>query len=287
VVCLLALLGWQRPACALDIYTIDTKSGKEDYGDSHVQRLLLAVLEASSGKYGPYQLRTSLLRMERDRLMLEMQQGREVNLSVQVTSTLWEQQLAVVRIPVDKGISGYRIALIDGRRQAEFSALRTLEQLKAMPMGAGRQWSSTVVFARSGFDVVQGNSSAGLHSMLAAHRFDYFPRAIDEAIFEQAAYVRQFPTLAVERSMAIYMPLPRYFFVGGSDRQRLAERLEYGLQALIVNGRYDQIFHEFYDGLIDRTGLRKRRVFRLDNPSLPSQTPLANKAYWYDPFERR
>nr|WP_254504470.1 hypothetical protein [Duganella vulcania] len=225
------------------------------------------------------------MRVQRDRLMVEMIKGREVNLSAQVTSPEWERKLTPVRIPVDKGLSGYRIALIDGRDQAMFSKVRTLAQLKAKSLGAGRQWSSTAVLAEAGFKVVGGPTTAGLHRMLAAHRFEYFPRAIDEALFERDEYAPAFPQLAVERSFAIYVPLPRYFFVGGQPR--LARRLEYGLQLLIADGRFDQIFHEFYDGLIEKAGLRARRIFKLDNPLLSPQTPLGNKAYWYDPIDQR
>ncbi|WP_373988483.1 hypothetical protein [Duganella sp. BuS-21] len=59
------------------------------------------------------------------------------------------------------------------------------------------------------------------------------------------------------------------------------------MQQLIADGRFAQIFHEFYDGLIDQAGLRKRRIFRVDNPLLSPQTPLSNKAYWYGPFDHR
>ena len=50
------------------------------------------------------------------------------------------------------------------------------------------------------------------------------------------------------------------------------------------DGRFDQLFHESYDGLIEKAGLRKRRIFHIDNPLLSPQTPLSNKAYWYNPY---
>lgn len=278
----LALLGWQDAACAIDVVMIDAKSSKSSYGDSHVLRLVTAALEASSVKYGPYEFRVAPLSMERDRLLQEMLKGELVNLSAQVTSREWEQKLTPIRIPVDKGISNYRISLIDSRNQDLFSAVRTLDQLKNLSLGAGRQWSLTATYKQAGFHVVEGSTSAGLHSMLAAGRFQHFPRAIDEAVYEQAAYAPSFPTLALERSFALYIPSPRYFFLGGGQQLRLAQRLEYGMQILIADGRFDQLFHEFYDGLIDKAGLRKRRIFRLDNPLLSPQTPLSNKAYWYE-----
>jgi hypothetical protein len=212
-----------------------------------------------------------------------MLKGELVNLSSQVTSPEWEQKLIPIRIPVDKGISSYRISLIDSRNQSLFSAVRTLDQLRNLSLGAGRQWSLTTTYKGAGFNVVEGSTLAGLHSMLAAGRFHYFPRAIDEAVYEQAAYVPLFPTLSLERSFALYIPSPRYFFLGGVQQQRLAQRLEYGLQILIADGRFDQLFHQYYDGLIDKVGLRKRRIFKIDNPLLSPQTPLANKAFWYQP----
>jgi hypothetical protein len=283
---MLVLLPPLALARAPDVYTIDHNFSRADLRDRYTYHLLTAALDASSAQYGPYDLRTSPLAMERDRLMQEMVLGKLVNLSAQITSADWEHKLIPIRIPVDKGLSGYRVSLIDGRRQATFSAVRTVEQLKRIPLGVGRQWSSAAVFLDTGFAVALGNSTAGLHSMLAADRFQHFPRAIEEALYEQAAYASSFPELALERSFVIYMPLPRYFFVA-PGHARLAERLEAGMRALMADGTFDLIFHEFYDELIDKVGLRKRRLFRLENRNLPPQTPLANKAYWYEPLEHK
>lgn len=280
--CVLALAGPQARAWAADVYTIDMNSSKSRFNNSHVMSLLKAALEASSSRYGAYQLKVSSLHMERERLLQEMLKGESVNLSGQVTSAEWENRLIPIRIPLDKGLSCYRISLIDERSQSAFSAVRTLDELKQYRVGAGRQWSSTSIYRYAGLPLVESNSTLGLHSMLAAGRFQYFPRAIDEAIYEQAAYVQEFPALAVERSFALYIPAPRYFFIGG-QQQRLAQRLEFGLQRLVADGRYDQLFHQFYDGLIEQAGLRKRRIFRLANPELSPLTPLHVKAYWYVP----
>lgn len=282
----LALVGWTQPARALDSYVIDHVFSNADYRDRYALAVLNAALEASSAKYGPFELKVSPRNMERDRLMLEMVKGDLVNLTAQITSEDWERRLIPIRIPLDKGFSGYRIFLIDGRRQPQFSAITTLQQLQALPVGSGRQWSATAVLRRSGFDVVAGSSSPSLHAMLAAQRFIYFPRSIDEALFERDAFAAEFPSLAIEGELALYMPLARYFFISPSQ-QRLALRLEYGMQLISADGRLDRLFHQAYDGLIEKVGLRRRRIFRLENPFLPPQTPLSNKAYWYDPVAGR
>ncbi|WP_343733361.1 hypothetical protein [Duganella sp.] len=283
---LLALPCWPQQETARDVYLIDHNFSRQDSRDRYTLLMLRAALDASSARYGDYDLRSSPLGMERDRLLSEMKKGALVNLSAQITSPEWERSLMPIRIPIDKGLSGYRISLIAGSQQARFNTITTLEQLKRLPLGAGRQWSSTAVFLHAGFEVAQGNSTANLHSMLAAHRFLHFPRGIEEAVFEQAAYAPAFPDLEVERSMAIFFPLPRYFFVT-PGQPRLAGRLEYGLRRMLADGSFDRIFHDFYDELINKVNLRKRRIFRLDNPLLSPETPLANKAYWYDPLEHK
>jgi hypothetical protein len=286
VLAMLALCGAPLHAAGVDSYTIDYNFSRPNYRDRYTLQVLRAALKASSIKYGPYELRISPLVMERDRLMLEMERGELVNLSAQISSLEWERKLIPIRIPIDKGLSSYRISLIDRRRQAQFSAITSLPQLKALSLGAGRQWSSTAVFSSAGFDVVHGNSTDGLHSMLAANRFVHFPRGVEEVVFEHESHVAAFPALAIESGMVIYMPLPRYFFVAPGNR-RLAQRLEYGLHLLINDGSFDKMFHQTYDGVIEKVALRKRRVFKLDNPSLSPETPLAHKAYWYDPFAHK
>jgi hypothetical protein len=283
---MLALCGFPLHAAGVDSYTIDYNFSRPNYRDRYTLQVLRAALQASSAKYGPYELSISPLVMERDRLMLEMVRGELVNLSAQISSLEWERKLIPIRIPIDKGLSSYRISLIDGRRQAQFSAITSLPQLKGLSMGAGRQWSSTAVFSIAGFDVVHGNSTDGLHSMLAANRFVHFPRGVEEVVYEHEGHVAAFPALAIESGMAIYMPLPRYFLVA-PGQQRLAQRLEYGLHLLINNGSFDKMFHQAYDGVIEKVALRKRRVFKVDNPLLSPETPLAHKAYWYDPLPHK
>jgi len=282
----LALCGAPLHAGAIDSYTLDYNFSRPNYRDRHALQVLRAALQASSAKYGPYELSVSPLVMERDRLVLEMVRGELVNLSAQVSSPEWERKLIPIRVPIDKGLSNYRISLINGSRQAQFDAIISMSQLKALSLGAGRQWSSTAVFSSHGFDVVPGNSTDNLHSMLAANRFVHFPRGVDEVMFEYERHVVAFPALALESSMVIYMPLPRYFFVA-PGQQRLAQRLEYGLNLLVADGSFDKMFQQAYGRVIEKVALRKRRVFRLDNPFLAPETPLSNKAYWYDPFARK
>ncbi|USX28274.1 hypothetical protein NHH73_08325 [Oxalobacteraceae bacterium OTU3CINTB1] len=283
---MLALCGAPLHAGAVDSYTLDFNFSRPNYRDRHALQVLQAALKASSAKYGPYELSVSPMVMERDRLVLEMVRGKLVNLSAQISSPEWERKLIPIRVPIDKGLSSYRISLINGSRQAQFDAITSVSQLKAFSLGAGRQWSSTAVFSGAGFDVVPGNSTDNLHSMLAANRFVHFPRGVDEVVFEYDSHVAAFPALAIESGMVVYMPLPRYFFVAPGHK-RLAQRLEYGLNLLVADGSFDKMFHQAYDGVIEKVALRKRRVFKLHNPLLSPETPLAHKAYWYDPFAQK
>ncbi|MDB5815335.1 MAG: hypothetical protein JWN23_2452 [Rhodocyclales bacterium] len=247
-------------------------------------QLLHEILERTKHQFGPYELKYSDVRIEqRPRLLREMKHGEVVNVTVQPTQPEWESELPVIRIPIDKGIASYRIFLINEEDQPVFSAITNLDQLKAKRLGVDRSWSSYPIYAASGFTMETGNNYEGLFSMLMTHRFDYFPRAIYEAIPEQAGRKESAPNIAVEKSIAIYFPLPRYFFVSPAY-PNLAKRIEVGFEMIIKDGTFDRLFMKYHGDLITQAGFCSRRIFEIPNPFLTAETPLQRKELWFDPF---
>ncbi len=165
--------------------------------------MLRAALEASKPMYGPYKISVAPV-MQRSRMLREMQEGKLVNVNVASTTREWEQTLIPIRIPVDKGLSSYRIALIDDRRQNEFCHITSLSQLRQLAVGVGAQWPTRALYEHAGLPVVPGTSQAGLYDMLMVRRFDYYPRTIDEAILGQAEQAPRYPHIAVEQSCMFY-----------------------------------------------------------------------------------
>lgn len=274
---------WPGVTHAEDDYLMAIRDPQTDPSQNYLVQLLQAALEASKPQYGPYKLSTEILSMQRRRVLVELQSGQLVNVGIQLTSPDWEQALLPIRIPVDKGLTNFRIALIDGRRQEEFSHIKSLQQLRQLAVGVGEQWATRDLYYQNDLHVVTGNSNSGMAGMLMQGRFDYFPRSVEEAVRETKALSPSNPNLAMEKTFMIYLPVPRYFFIS-PHAPRLAERLKAGLEKLIASGDFDRAFRDYYGPAIVEAGLCGRTIFRLKNASLSPETPLERRNLWFDPF---
>ncbi len=119
--------------------------------------------------------------------------------------------------------------------------------------------------------------------MLINERFDYFPRGIYEAYPEYEGRKEKFPDLFVEETILLHYPYPCYSFVN-INNVRLADRVERGLNMMIEDGSFDELFFESHQEIIEKSNLKGRRLFEIENPLLPATAPLDRTELWYDPF---
>lgn len=193
-----------------------------------------------------------------------------------------EDDLLPVRIPLEKGLLGYRVFLIRAGEQGRFSTITSLNELKALLAGQGQDWNSTRILEHNGFAVVTANSYQSLFRMLRDGRFDFFPRGLNEAWAELAA--KPDLGLTVEQGLLLRYPATSYFFVN-KDNAPLAARLEKGLRAALADGSFDRLLtgHPSHRELFHLARLSERRVLRIDNPFLPKATPLDETMLWVIP----
>lgn len=193
-----------------------------------------------------------------------------------------ENRLIPIRIPIYKGMLGYRLLLIRGGEQARFSAINTLEELLDVSVGQGETWSDTPILKYAGFKVTTSSDPKNLAYMLGSNRFDAYPRGMMEPWVELGAWADI--DLEVEQSLVIIYPMPAYIFVS-PKRKELALLIESGLEKAIKDGRFDQ--HFVSDSRV-RTGLTnsklddRKRIY-LTNPNLPKSTPLTRRELWLHP----
>ena len=234
--------------------------------------LLRQALAATLATHGPFELRQSTA---------PMNQARANTL----TSPL------PVRIPIDKGLISYRVFLIRGAMQPRFAAVRSLDELRAFSVGSFVTWADTRILREGGFKVVTGDNYEGLFRMLVAERFDFFSRSADEAYREFDERKDLLPEMRVEDTVLLHFPTTRLFFLQRSDEgQRLADRIEAGLNRMIKDGSFDAHFLRHKGALIQRAHLKSRRVFQIDNPFLSPETQATRKSrpeIWYDPLKGR
>lgn len=190
-----------------------------------------------------------------------------------------EQQLRPIRIPLFKGLFGYRVLLIRKQEQARFDHINDIDDLAKLLGGQGTHWPDTLILQANGLPLTTAETTESLFRMINAKRFDYFPRGISEAWFELLQ--RKEANLAVEENLLLYYPTAIYFFVN-KNNEALAQRIEKGMEVLIDNGKFDQFFYNHPRVSSGLERLKNRRIVELKNPYLPAETPVNNPRYWID-----
>lgn len=261
---------------------VDPPETTLDKRNDFPEKLLHAILEKTRPGFGDYEIRFAKVEMDRRRLLNELERGERVNLSAKASQSEWEKRLLPIRIPIDKGLGGYRLFHIRAQDQPLFDQVKSLDELKYLRVGAQLGWSSVPVYKAYGFDLVTGNNYEGLFAMLNAKRFDYMPRGLPEIFIEHDLRKTQYPALAIEQHLLLYYPFPKYFFVSPQSPE-LAERIRTGLQALIADGTFDRMFYQYHADMLKRAKLCQRQRFAVGNPELGQETPYNIESYWYDP----
>ena len=248
---------------------------------SYYWDLLEAALKVTKPKYGPYKVGTSPKQMNPARAERSLMNSKEITLLVRATSREREEVLLPIRIPVDKGLIGYRLFLIQRATQDRLDSVRTVNDLKSFSIGQGIQWIDTDIMRAAGLNIQSGGSYESLFLMLAAGRFDIFSRGINEIGVEFNTHAAAIPDLMIEKNLLLYYPLPRYFFFARTpEGELLAKRVEEGLRMMMKNGEFERRYQLFKREMLAGLSIAGRRLLTIDNPLLSVETPLADRELW-------
>ncbi len=262
-------------------YVYPPPEGGSDVRLHYYWELMQAALDETTPKWGPYVLETSTKPMNAARAELLLTGATDISVMVRATSIVREQAMRPLRIPVDKGLTGYRVFLIKASTQPRVDHVRTLAQLQTLSIGQGATWVDTDILRAGGFTVVTAPTYELLLPMLDSNRFDLFSRGVNEISHELLTGRQRYPALAIERRLLLYYPLPRYFFFSRTpEGERLAQRAEEGLRLLIRNGKFEKHYQAFKRSILSELSLNGRRVLKISNPQLPADTPLAERELW-------
>lgn len=252
-------------------------------GEEYRQEYVLAQLQLALDKVGsPLQLQPSEQPMEQERALLSLEEGNSVDVVWSMTSRDREQRLLPVRIPLDKGLYGWRIALLRADRAQLLQQVRTLGDLQAFSAGQGHDWPDTAILRHNGQPVVVTSNYDSLFRMLDAGRFDYFPRAVIE-IWDEARH-RSDAALTIDRHLLLHYPTALYFFFSPRNPE-LAESVRAGMQLALADGSFDRLFMQRYGASLQQVNFAERQVLEMDNPLLPSATPLQQRELWFSPSD--
>ncbi|MBB2487382.1 hypothetical protein H5407_19270 [Mitsuaria sp. WAJ17] len=234
--------------------------------------------------HGPnaYEVHASGTAMTQGRGLRELEFGRsDINLLWSMTSRAREKTLLTVRIPLDRGILGWRLLLVRADDLERFARIRSLDALRKLQAGQMHDWPDTEILRHNGLPVGTASMYEKLFRMLARSRIDYFPRSVMEIEDELQRYGRPLDLVIAPRLMLRY-PTANYFFVSPRFPQ-LAEDLRLGLEKAIAERSLQALFAQHFRALLQRMDIMHRQVLRLDNPLLPPETPLQRPELWADP----
>lgn len=279
----LALVATQllmAPACAEQIrIPVKVQSTALEQPSDYFTTLLVMALEASKADNEAIDIIFSPRDYAQARWINMLQNDKGNFVIWTMTDKGREQQLRPIRIPLFKGLFGYRVLLIRKQEQARFDQVHTVQDLEKLLGGQGTHWPDTLILQANGLRLTTAETTESLFRMINAKRFDYFPRGVSEARFELLQ--RNETNLVVEENILLYYPTAVYFFVN-KNNEALAQRIEKGMELLIDNGKFDQFFYNHPRVSLGLEQLKKRRIIELKNPYLPAETPVNNPRYWID-----
>lgn len=225
-----------------------------------------------------YRVEYPAVSMNQNRQIVELEAGRTIDVAPLPSSADRETRLLPIRIPLNKGLLGWRLGLVRKGDTDRIAQIKTLADLKGLRIAQGQDWPDTQILSQgNGLEVIQGSSYEGLFKMLESQRFDYFPRSVMEIWDEQEAHAG---TLEIEPHLALHYFYDSYFFVNKRNT-KLAADIREGMEKAIADGSFDKIFNEHWGERVRKARLNERTVIELRNPLLTPETPSNRHELWY------
>lgn len=244
---------------------------------AYFPQLLRLAMEKTAETDGPFVIRHFDGELTSPRQALELKMNGVINVMWDGTNAQREVELRPIRVSLLRELNDYRVFLIRKEDRATFAAIKSLDDLRKLNAGAGVNWPSTDILRANGLPVVTSITYKALFPMLKVKRFDYMPRGIYEAWYEQRMHAND--GLVIEEGIFLHYRVPFYFFVS-RENKALAERITRGLQLAQRDGSFDKLFNSFPAFQRSQAEIEagKRRIFELkqlqDSTIVPHREPV-------------
>jgi len=267
--CLVFLFVGFNAFATSDIFTVRYQSPANDY----IAELFFLALEKSDKKFNcipvknlPSQKRTLLL----------LGEDKALDLTWTVTNVKREKQALAIKIPLDKGLLGYRIPLIQKNNPDLFKNKQHTTDITKLHFGLRFDWPDLEIFNQNDLSTLSFSSKSQSINLLKSGRID----AIPDGLLEVGSY-KLAPGLMYDEHVVLYYPSAVYFFVA-KDNIVLHDALKTGLNLSLKDGSWQKLFDRHFSKLIENVNLEKRILIRLGNPTLPRTAPIDMPEYWYN-----
>lgn len=269
---------------ANDQFIINHSESNLDHRYQYTYDLLQLVIDATDADFGQASLEVSDVIMSRNRILRELQDGQTINVIAEASSSEWNTKLIPIKIPIRKGIQGFRIFIIQQKNAESLAQITSIMQLTSLKTGSGSQWSTKVAMQQAGFEVVESIQYDSLFNMLSKGRFVTFGRGVNEVYQELEQFNLQYPNLVIDENILLHIPLATYFYVS-PNKPHLAQRIEAGLRRIINNGEFERLFYKRHCDFLIKSKMNQRLIFKIDNPliSEAEMTSIVGKDFLLNP----
>ncbi|MGL1959337.1 MAG: hypothetical protein OCD00_18770 [Colwellia sp.] len=262
--------------------TLDSQQPEKGY----YFQLIQLILKKSSLKFGPCEARLLDHKYPLKRLVYYLRKNHLIDAAAFTVTQERNKNLLPIRIPISKGLIGYRLLMIHKEDIEKFSKINNLAELRNYTAGQGVGWADVKILESNNLPVVTTGSTKTLITMLGYKRFNYFPRGALQITTEIEA--NQDKPVTIEPSLVITYPSMIAFYVN-STNTKLAQRLEHGLKLAFADGSFHDFFNNHPSSIkaLSNLNLKQRKNFKICNPILPAWVPLDKAEYWLEPWSEK
>jgi len=191
-----------------------------------------------------------------------------------------EKLLQPVRMDILKGIIGYRVFFVRKEDSARFAGMNAQQFRAGVRLGLNSQWVDAPIMKNNGYEVQTSIGYESLFEMLAAGRFDAFPRGLNEVDSEMKEQLPHYPGLTLEKTKAIYFPFPVYFWVSKQNTP-LARRVLQGLKLAERDGSFKALFLRHDAEAIQLLAANGWQTTQIANTELPPGNMKPDTSWWW------
>ncbi|RZD22831.1 transporter substrate-binding domain-containing protein [Pseudoalteromonas sp. MEBiC 03485] len=213
-----------------------------------------------------------------NRVLREIATGTGINVYWSMTNTEREKMLLPLRIPIFKGLFGWRLMFTTKRQLPYLSQIKTYDDLKNIIFIQGQHWPDTDILKGNNLTVATSQDFESLFVMLDKGRGQLFPRSILEIEEEKANFEKKIDLVVLPQLMLKYKS-PIYFFFN-KDKPEIAKAVNEGLKVMRKNGEFDELFFKYNRDFIKNAHVHDKIIIELNNNELPRLTPVEDKSLW-------
>jgi len=258
--------------------------GYKSFHEKHTRQLLHHVLDYPVNKFGHYKLLESYS-LTQGRAFSELANHSGLDIVTAAPSLSREKSTHAIPIPINRGLLGVRICLLQKGNTGKFKRIETLQDIidNKIVFGQGEHWPDTQILKANGLRVFTSPLHVNLHKMLRAGRFDCFPRAISELDDELKQYGSE--GLEVEGSFAIVYKLPLFFWFN-SENNALIESVHSGLLKSVADRSYHNINRQSFEAIIKKYNVESRNIIYLNNPNESELVKSTDRKLWHPMLQK-